>query len=113
MSSQQRGSGCANIRSIFGQNLTVHSTSDDGKQTGRSAGGVGVASDQYGNGAIGGGVPIKANILIVDDKPENLLALAQMLGSLNENIAQPKSGADALPYLFPQDAATLPLNFPL
>ena len=85
----------------------MHSTSDDGKQTGRSAGGVGVASDQYGNGAIGGGVPIKANILIVDDKPENLLALAQMLGSLNENIAQAKSGADALRYLLRQDAAII------
>src|SRR5260221_14191532 len=110
MSSQQCGSGCANIRSIFGQNLTVHSTSDDGKQTGRSAGGVGVASDQYGNGAIGGGGPTKANILIVDDKPENLLALAQRLGSLNDNIAQAKTGLDALRNLLRQETALILVN---
>jgi PAS domain S-box-containing protein len=85
----------------------VRTISDDVEQTGRSTGPTGVASCQDGNVAVGGGAPIKANILIVDDKPENLFALAQMLGSLNENIAQAKSGADALRYLLRQDAAII------
>jgi PAS domain S-box-containing protein len=49
--------------------------------------------------------PIKASILIVDDKPNNLFALAQMLEELNENIVQATSGADALRCLLRQDFA--------
>ncbi len=49
--------------------------------------------------------PIKASILIVDDKPNNLFALAQMLEDLNENIVQATSGADALRCLLRQDFA--------
>jgi PAS domain S-box-containing protein len=49
--------------------------------------------------------PIKASILIVDDKPNNLFALAQMLDGLDENIVQATSGADALRCLLRQDFA--------
>src|SRR3954468_14162211 len=49
--------------------------------------------------------PIRASILIVDDKPNNLFALAQMLDGLNENVVQATSGADALRCLLRQDFA--------
>jgi len=46
---------------------------------------------------------IKASILIVDDKPQNLLVLAEMLGSLNQTVVQAQSGAEALRHLLKQD----------
>jgi PAS domain S-box-containing protein len=56
----------------------------------------------------GDGTPaIRASILLVDDKPQNLLVLAQMLEVLDENIIQVRSGADALRYLLRQDFAII------
>jgi len=48
---------------------------------------------------------IKASILIVDDKPQNLLVLADMLGELNQNVVQTQSGNEALHCLLRQDFA--------
>ena len=50
---------------------------------------------------------IRANILLVDDKPANLLVLAEMLEVLDENIVQARSGADALRHLLKQDFAII------
>jgi CheY-like chemotaxis protein len=50
---------------------------------------------------------IKASILLVDDKPQNLMVLAQMLEVLDENIVQVRSGADALRCLLKQDFAII------
>jgi len=47
----------------------------------------------------------KANILVVDDKPRNLLAFAEMLAELGENVIQASSGTDALRHLLREDAA--------
>jgi PAS domain S-box-containing protein len=52
----------------------------------------------------------RADILVVDDNPDNLLALSQMLAGLDENIVQARSGADALRYLLRQDAAIVLLD---
>src|SRR5258708_23725166 len=50
----------------------------------------------------GAGMP---DILLVDDKPKNLFAVAEMLDSLGENIVQATSGVDALRCLLRRDFA--------
>ncbi len=52
----------------------------------------------------------KANILIVDDKPKNLIALSSMLEGLGENVVQAGSAADALRFLLKNDAAIVLLD---
>jgi PAS domain S-box-containing protein len=52
----------------------------------------------------------KANILLVDDKPENLLALEAILGNLGENLVQANCGEDALRCLLHQDFAVILLD---
>jgi PAS domain S-box-containing protein len=54
--------------------------------------------------------PSKVNILIVDDKPQNLDALAQMLSDLDENIVRASSGRAALRFLLRQEAAIVLLD---
>src|SRR5258708_32868284 len=56
-------------------------------------------------GKTGAEPPITAGILLVDDKPKNLFALAEMLDSLGENIVQATSGVDALRCLLRRDFA--------
>src|SRR5579862_6188193 len=48
---------------------------------------------------------VKANILVVDDKPRNLVAMKEMLEELGENIVQVGSGVEALRFLLQNDAA--------
>ncbi|BAZ39175.1 PAS/PAC sensor hybrid histidine kinase [Calothrix sp. NIES-4101] len=52
----------------------------------------------------------KVNILLVDDKPENLLALKVILADLEENLVQATSGEEALRYLLYQDFAVILLD---
>lgn len=52
----------------------------------------------------------KVNILIVDDRPENLLALEAILEPLNENLVRAHSGAEALRELLKSDFAVILLD---
>ena len=54
--------------------------------------------------------PAKVNILIVDDKPKNLAALAEILEDLGESIVRAASGAEALRFLLGNDAAIILLD---
>lgn len=60
-----------------------------------------------GNGANHTAAELKANILIVDDRPDKLLALHAILTSLNQNIVQARSGKEALRLLLKQDFAVI------
>src|SRR6266850_4410559 len=53
---------------------------------------------------------LKANILLVDDRPDKLLALEAVLSSLNQNIVQAHSGKDALRQLLKQNFAVILLD---
>ncbi len=53
---------------------------------------------------------VKANILIVDDRPDKLLALDAILGSLGQNLVQARSGKEALRHLLKQDFAVILLD---
>ena len=55
-------------------------------------------------------VDLKANILIVDDRADKLLALEAVLGSLGQNLVQARSGKEALRYLLKQDFAVILLD---
>ncbi|GAA6615422.1 response regulator [Scytonema sp. NUACC26] len=52
----------------------------------------------------------KVNILLVDDHPENLLALEAILDSLGQNLIRATSGAEALRQLLNQDFAVILLD---
>lgn len=49
----------------------------------------------------------KVNILLVDDRPENLLALSAVLESLEQNLVKANSGSEALRCLLNQDFAVI------
>src|SRR6202022_1009592 len=49
----------------------------------------------------------KANILLVDDQPANLLALEAILEGLGQNLVQAHSGTDALRRLLQDDFALI------
>ncbi|HVF10641.1 MAG TPA: ATP-binding protein [Abditibacteriaceae bacterium] len=51
--------------------------------------------------------PSQANLLLVDDRPENLLALAAILEPLGQNLVQAHSGVEALKYLLAYDFAVI------
>lgn len=52
----------------------------------------------------------KVSILLVDDRPENLLALSAVLDSLNQNLVQANSGSEALRHLLNHDFAMILLD---
>ncbi len=52
----------------------------------------------------------KVNILIVDDQPANLMALAETLAPLSQNIITALSGEEALKHLLKQDFAVILLD---
>ena len=54
--------------------------------------------------------PPKANVLLVDDKAENLLALEAVLSELNQNLVQATSAREALRHLLLEDFALILLD---
>src|SRR6266567_9252028 len=52
----------------------------------------------------------KVNVLLVDDRRENLLALEGILKGLNENLVKAGSGAEALKYLLRNEVAVVLLD---
>src|SRR5262245_22394956 len=50
------------------------------------------------------------NILLVDDRPENLLALKAILRPLDQNVVMATSGGEALKFLLKNDAAVILLD---
>ncbi|HEY9754904.1 MAG TPA: ATP-binding protein [Oculatellaceae cyanobacterium] len=52
----------------------------------------------------------KVNILLVDDRQENLLVLRATLSSLQQNLVEAKSGNEALKFLLEQDFAVILLD---
>jgi signal transduction histidine kinase len=55
----------------------------------------------------------KANVLLVDDTPANLLALRTILESLGQNLIEAASGEQALRYLLNEDFAVILLDVSL
>src|SRR6266567_2487077 len=49
----------------------------------------------------------KVNILLVDDKPENLLSLEAVLEKLGQNLVKAHSGREALRYVLKHDFAVI------
>lgn len=65
----------------------------------------------FGNGSFKRGLPeAKANILLVDDRPDKLLALEAILESLGQNLVRAFSGKEALRRLLNQDFAVILLD---
>lgn len=62
------------------------------------------------NGAAKGAGELKANILVVDDRPDKLLALEAILSRLDQNLVQARSGKEALRQLLKQDFAVILLD---
>jgi response regulator RpfG family c-di-GMP phosphodiesterase len=52
----------------------------------------------------------RANVLIVDDREENLLALEAILSSLGHNLIRARSGAEALKHLLVEDISLILLD---
>jgi signal transduction histidine kinase len=52
----------------------------------------------------------KVNILLVDDHPENLLALEALLGDLGQNLVRAGSGSEALKHLLQDEFAVILLD---
>src|SRR6266478_5263568 len=68
------------------------------------------AQPARGNGSPETEPEIKANILLVDDRADKLLALEAILSSLGQNIVKAHSGKEALRHLLHQDFAAILLD---
>jgi CheY-like chemotaxis protein len=55
-------------------------------------------------------VPDRAKILLVDDRPENLIALEAVLGALDQTLVRASSGEEALKALLADDFAVILLD---
>jgi signal transduction histidine kinase/DNA-binding response OmpR family regulator len=53
---------------------------------------------------------LQANVLLVDDRPENLLAMESILSDLGQNLVRAESGREALRYLLDEDVALILLD---
>ncbi|HZH35558.1 MAG TPA: ATP-binding protein, partial [Pyrinomonadaceae bacterium] len=53
---------------------------------------------------------LQANILLVDDRPENLLAMESILSDLGQNLVRATSGREALRFLLEEDFALILLD---
>jgi response regulator RpfG family c-di-GMP phosphodiesterase len=53
----------------------------------------------------------RAKILLVDDRPENLVALEAVLGALDQTLVRATSGEEALKALLTEDFAVIPIIF--
>src|ERR1700722_2899718 len=69
-----------------------------------------VASSVLQNGHNGTSEVSKVNILLVDDRPDKLLALEAVLSSLGQNLVKARSGKEALRLLLKQDFAVILLD---
>src|SRR5262249_40005865 len=49
----------------------------------------------------------KSNILVVDDRPNNLLAMEAILSGLGQNVRKARSGEEALRFLLDEDFAVI------
>lgn len=67
-------------------------------------------TDQIGTSGTVGSEHRPANILLVDDRPENLLALEAVLESLRQNLIRAGSGEEALAKLLKEDFAVILLD---
>lgn len=77
--------------------------------TGSVVGGTGVPT--LGRQPAGGRVLVqKAKILLVDDRPENLLALEAILSALDQTLVRASSGEEALKALLTDDFAVILLD---
>ena len=56
------------------------------------------------------GAAVSADILMVDDRPENLVALEALLGGLGQRLVKAHSGPEALKKLLAQDFAVILLD---
>jgi PAS domain S-box-containing protein len=68
------------------------------------------ASPGSQNGSFRPDPDLKANILMVDDRADKLLALEAVLGVLGQNLVQARSGKEALRQLLKQDFAVILLD---
>ena len=69
------------------------------------------AASATGNGSFKRAFPdVKANILLVDDRPDKLLSLEAVLESLGQNLVRAFSGKEALRRLLNQDFAVILLD---
>jgi len=68
------------------------------------------AAHVQSNGDIDSMTERKANILLVDDRPEKLLALEAVLGPLNQNLVRARSGKEALRHLLRDQFAVILLD---
>ncbi len=53
---------------------------------------------------------LQANVLLVDDRPENLLAMESILADLGQNLIRATSGREALRFLLVEDVALILLD---